>query len=262
MMTDLHPELQSWLETATENLTEAGRGRVIDEALEGYLVLGWNRARAEGLGEEKSFAAAMQSLGNPRWAAKKFEETYLTKDDMKALKPIEYKFPWTKGKSGDGPQSDSVWKPTYAIYLSLLALLLGAIAIFSPTYSAEVGRLKMISTFVLFILGVGILFALINIVVIVPLASYQKKLLRTYVSCEALHKIAGIRIIEGLVIAPIGLIVYWMSYSFASGGGGEEDVTFFAIFVSLAFFILQHIVQRLWQVRNVYHKVRNGPLPI
>ena len=120
---------------------------------------------------------------------------------MKALKPIEYNFPWTKEKCGKGPRSGSVWKPTYAIYLSVLALLLGAIAIFSPTYSAEVGRLKMISTFVLFILGVGVLFALINIVVIEPLASFQKRLIRTHVSKEALQTIAGIRVIEGFIFA-------------------------------------------------------------
>ena len=47
-MTDLHPELQTWIDTATENLTESGRKRVVDEVLEGYFALGWKRARVEG----------------------------------------------------------------------------------------------------------------------------------------------------------------------------------------------------------------------
>ena len=89
-MTDLHPELQSWLETATKNLAPEGKARVEEDVVSSHelRVLELVQSGEELVTSEK---LALETLGDPVRAGKQFEETHLTQYEACFLTPVDFK---------------------------------------------------------------------------------------------------------------------------------------------------------------------------
>lgn len=81
---DLDPRLKSWLKTATENLAEDGKQRVIAEITSHYEEALSDRL-AEGMAPDVAHESVMRSLGSPQTASKQFRKVYLTEEEVKTL---------------------------------------------------------------------------------------------------------------------------------------------------------------------------------
>jgi hypothetical protein len=78
--TEVVVNLAAWLETATQNLAPAAKARVREQILEHYAA-----ALEQHQPKPNAHALALADLGNAEDAAKKFEQAYLTAQELEVL---------------------------------------------------------------------------------------------------------------------------------------------------------------------------------
>ena len=81
MMTDLHPELKTWIDTATENLAPEGKARVVEDVVRHYEAV-LDGQLDLGSSPKEAHRVAMGSLGNVKRAKRDFQRIHLTLEDL------------------------------------------------------------------------------------------------------------------------------------------------------------------------------------
>ncbi|MCB9782302.1 MAG: hypothetical protein H6751_04995 [Candidatus Omnitrophica bacterium] len=85
MTNELHPDLQSWLDTATADLAEQSKVRVVEDVVRHYEEV-FEEAFGSGLNPELSNEVGLTALGDPAKAAKKYGKTYLIRSEAEFLR--------------------------------------------------------------------------------------------------------------------------------------------------------------------------------
>ncbi|MCA9412656.1 MAG: hypothetical protein KC944_15685, partial [Candidatus Omnitrophica bacterium] len=83
-MSNLHSDLQSWLDTATADLAEHSKMRVVEDVVRHYEEV-FEERLAAGDTDRDARWRALRSLGDPQKAQKRNRRIYLTNDDMANL---------------------------------------------------------------------------------------------------------------------------------------------------------------------------------
>ncbi len=130
-MTDLHSELQSWLETATENLAPEGKARVVADVVRRYESRVQEELVQSGEDLMVSEKLALKNLGDPVRAGKEFEEMYLTQYEACFLTPVDFKAFFFSNKPDPSAQPFQ-WCVEYTLILVLIAMPLLPVIYLTP----------------------------------------------------------------------------------------------------------------------------------
>lgn len=83
-MSDINPVVEGWLNIATEKLSPPDKARIALE-ISSHFEEARERHRAEGMDEAEGLVQAIQELGDPTSASRRFRRDYLTDNDITLL---------------------------------------------------------------------------------------------------------------------------------------------------------------------------------
>ncbi|MCB9782304.1 MAG: hypothetical protein H6751_05005 [Candidatus Omnitrophica bacterium] len=207
MINNLHPDLQSWLETATENLASEGKARVVEMVLKEY-----ERHIDQVGSEEEALRATLAELGEAVVAGKNYRERFLTVEESRVFEPVTLANFFRGLLNECKSASSSSWTIEHGLICLLFALLSVPILYVTPL-SNLIWLIKGTAWFVLLGLAILLLSGAFGILIYCIFQHWINRTLRKPLNENSIKRIIALRMCRWSSFALVLILsTTWLSH--------------------------------------------------